>query len=98
MKLRLLLFLSSTLLVFSLSSLSLNSQQEREARLWLTTALPARAAKGAKPEFGANVLIFDPSMRSKEIQKQIDAVYAKQQHNELDSRGMRCHSCRETIR
>jgi hypothetical protein len=97
MKLRLLLFLSSTLLVFSLSSLSLNSQ-EREARLWLTTALPARAAKGAKPEFGANVLIFDPSMRSKEIQKQIDAVYAKQQHNELDSRGMRCHSCRETIR
>ena len=83
MKLRLALFLSSTLLFCSWSSLSLNSQQERESRLWLTAALPALAAKGAKPEFGANVLIFDPSMPSKEIQKQIDAVYAKQQHNEF---------------
>src|SRR5271170_1846061 len=82
MKLRVVLFLSSTLLFPSLSSLSLNAQQE-EARLWLTTALPTVAAKGAKPEFGPNVMVFDPSMSSQAIQKQIDAVYATQQHNEF---------------
>jgi hypothetical protein len=49
----------------------------------LAAALPALAAKGAKPDFGANVLIFDPSMPSQMIQKQIDAVYAIQQHNEF---------------
>ena len=49
----------------------------------LAAALPALAAKGAKPEFGPNVLIFDPSMPSQAIQKQIDAVYAIQQHNEF---------------
>ena len=80
MKLRLVLFSSCTLL---LSSLSLNAQQEREARLRLTTAVPALAAKDAKPEFGPNVLIFDPSMPSQAIQKKIDAVYATQQHNEF---------------
>src|ERR1700732_5349170 len=49
----------------------------------LAAALPALAAKGAKPEFGANVLIFDPSMPSQAIQKQIDALYATQEHNEF---------------
>ena len=49
----------------------------------LTAALPALAAKGAKPEFGPNVVIFDPSMPSEAIQKQIDAVYATQQHHEF---------------
>jgi hypothetical protein len=49
----------------------------------LSAALPALAAKGAKPEFGPNVLIFDPLMPSQAIQKQIDAVYATQQHNEF---------------
>src|ERR1700688_2338648 len=83
MKLRLVLFLSSSLLFCSLSFLSLNAQQEGEARLWLTTALPTLAAKGAKPEFGPNVVIFDPSMPSQAIQKQIDAVYAIQEHNEF---------------
>src|SRR3984957_7107158 len=48
----------------------------------LAAALPL-AAKGAKPVFGPNVLIFDPSMPSQVIQKQIDAVYATQQHNEF---------------
>jgi hypothetical protein len=46
----------------------------------LAAALPALAAK---PEFGPNVLILDPSMPSQAIQKQIDAVYATQQHNEF---------------
>jgi hypothetical protein len=50
---------------------------------FLAAALPALAAKSAKPDFGPNVLIFDPSMASQAIQKQIDAVYAVQQHNEL---------------
>src|SRR5580698_4483706 len=49
----------------------------------LTVALPALAAKSAKPDFGANVLIFDPSTSSTAIQKQIDAVYAVQQHIEF---------------
>src|SRR5258706_2464719 len=49
----------------------------------LAAVLPALAAKAAKPEFGPNVLIFDPSMPSQTIQKQIDAVYATQQHNEF---------------
>jgi hypothetical protein len=49
----------------------------------LATGLLALAAKGAKPEFGPNVLIFDPSMPSQVIQKQIDAVYATQEHNEF---------------
>ena len=82
MKLRLVLFLSCTL-IFFLSSLSLNAQQEGDARLWLTTALPTLAAKGATPEFGPNVMVFDPSMSSQAIQKQIDAVYGTQEHNEF---------------
>ncbi len=49
----------------------------------LAAALPAPAAKRAKPEFGPNVLIFDPSMPSQAIQKQIDAAYAVQEHNEF---------------
>src|SRR5580698_9601709 len=49
----------------------------------LAAALPAPAAKGARPEFGPNLLIFDPSMPSQAIQKQIDAVYGTQEHNEF---------------
>src|SRR5580692_3087860 len=81
MKLRLVLFSACTLLFSSLSSLSLSAQQE--ARLGVTTSLPALAANGAKPEFGPNVLIFDPAMPSQAIQKQIDAVYSTQEHNEF---------------
>jgi hypothetical protein len=52
------------------------------AWLW-ASALPALAAKGAKPLFGPNVLIFDSSTQPQTIQKEIDAVYAIQQHNEF---------------
>src|SRR3984893_15825380 len=83
MKLRLVLFFSSTMLFCSLSSLSLNAQQEGEARLWLPTSRSAIAATGAKPGFGTNVMILDPGMPSSVIQKQIDAVYATQEHNEF---------------
>jgi hypothetical protein len=51
--------------------------------LLLAAAPSSLAAKGAKPDFGPNVLIFDPSMSSQAIQKKIDAVYAVQQHNEF---------------
>src|SRR5580704_15674550 len=51
----------------------------------LLAALPALAAKTAKPDFGPNVLVFDPSMPSQAIQKQIDAVYATLQHDEFSS-------------
>ncbi len=51
----------------------------------LALALPVLAAKGAKPDFGPNVQIFDPSMSSQAIQKQIDAVYAVQEHNEFSA-------------
>jgi hypothetical protein len=49
----------------------------------MTTALPALSVKGAKPDFGPNVLIFDPAMPPQAIQKKIDAVYATQEHNEF---------------
>src|SRR6201993_4509667 len=49
----------------------------------LAAAQPVLAAKAAKPEFGPNVLMFDPSMPSQAIQKQIDGVYATQEHNEF---------------
>ncbi len=43
----------------------------------------ALAAAGPKPDFGPNVLVFDPSMSSTAIQAQIDQVYAVQQHSEF---------------
>ncbi|HET7891128.1 MAG TPA: coagulation factor 5/8 type domain-containing protein [Candidatus Sulfotelmatobacter sp.] len=51
----------------------------------LAAAQPPLAAKGVKPDFGPNVLIFDPSMSSRAIQEKIDAVYAVQEHNEFSS-------------
>ncbi len=36
-----------------------------------------------QPELGPNVLLFDPSMSSADIQAQIDKVYAIQQHSEF---------------
>ena len=48
----------------------------------LAATVPALAAKRAKPEFGPNVLIFDPSMPSQEIQKRINVVHATQEHKE----------------
>ena len=51
--------------------------------LLLAVALPVLAAKSDKPPFGPNVLIFDPTMSSQAIQKQINAIYAAQEHNEF---------------
>jgi hypothetical protein len=50
----------------------------------LVSCACARAAAAPKqPDFGANVLIFNPSMPAKQIQQQIDAVYAVQEHSEF---------------
>ncbi len=38
-----------------------------------------------RPEFGDNVLLFDPSMSAATIQARIDKVYAIQQHSEFGS-------------
>ena len=80
MKLRSVMFSFCTLLF---ASLSLKPRQKPETRLRRTAAVPALAARDAKPEFGPNVLIFDPAMPSQGVQKKIDAVYATQQHNEF---------------
>ena len=47
-------------------------------------ATPSSAAP-AKPDFGPNTLIFNPSMPAADIQSQIDKVYAIQQHSEFGS-------------
>jgi hypothetical protein len=41
------------------------------------------ASQRSLPDFGPNVLIFNPSMPSAAIQAQIDKVYAVEQHNEF---------------
>jgi hypothetical protein len=46
-------------------------------------AAPLGAAAPAKPDFGPNVLVFNPSMPMADIQAQIDKVYAVQQHSEF---------------
>ena len=53
--------------------------------VWLAAfcASPAHAASAAKLDFGPNVLIFNPAMPAAQIQQQIDAVYAVQQHSEF---------------
>ena len=66
--------------------------------LLLAAALPVLAAKSDKPPFGPNVLIFDPTMSSQAIQKQINAIYAAQEHNEFGSQRNALFSCRATIR
>jgi hypothetical protein len=43
----------------------------------------AQVRTTAHPDFGPNVLLFDPSMPSSDIQAQIDKVYAIQQHSEF---------------
>src|ERR1700722_2756195 len=57
--------------------------------LWIflmaATALSTPFARGAdkKPDFGRNVLVFDPSMPAAAMQAQIDKIYARQEHSEF---------------
>jgi hypothetical protein len=51
--------------------------------LFTSIASSATAATAATPDFGPNVLLFNPSMSSATIQSQIDKVYASQRRNEF---------------
>src|SRR5882757_9096366 len=52
--------------------------------LLIATAVAQSSPKAAAhPDLGPNVLLFDPSMPSADIQAQIDKVYATQQHSEF---------------
>jgi hypothetical protein len=53
------------------------------AALLACPAVSAVAANAATPDLGPNVLIFNPSMAPSTMQRQIDAIYATQQHNEF---------------
>lgn len=43
----------------------------------------AMAAGGSTPDFGPNVLVFNPSMTATSMQERIDKVYAVQQNNQF---------------
>jgi hypothetical protein len=51
--------------------------------LFASIASPAIAATAATPDFGPNILLFNPSMPPATIQAQIDKVYATQRRNEF---------------
>ncbi|MDE3150083.1 MAG: coagulation factor 5/8 type domain-containing protein [Acidobacteriota bacterium] len=51
--------------------------------LFAVFASPAGAAGRATPDFGPNVLIFNPSMPAAAIQQQIDKVYAIQRESQF---------------
>lgn len=51
--------------------------------LLMLSAIPLIAGAVTQPDFGPNVLIFNPSMPAAAVQKQIDAVYAIQRRNEF---------------
>jgi hypothetical protein len=51
--------------------------------LFVSVASPAIAATAATPDFGPNVLIFNPAMPTATIQAQIDKIYATQRRNEF---------------
>src|SRR5215469_17037065 len=51
--------------------------------LFASIAFPAAASTAAAPDFGPNVLVFNPSMSPAAIQIQIDKIYATQRRNEF---------------
>ena len=53
------------------------------AGLALSSDAARAASKETAPEFGQNVMVFNPSMAAAAIQEQIDKVYKVQQHNEF---------------
>jgi hypothetical protein len=64
-----------SLFIFVLFAASLLSERAR--------AQSAGPRTATHPDFGPNVLVFDPSMTSADIQAQIDKVYAIEQHSEF---------------
>ena len=53
------------------------------AGLVLSADTARAASRESVPDFGPNVMVFNPSMPMAAIQQQIDKVYAVQQHNEF---------------
>src|ERR1700753_1382363 len=49
----------------------------------LTWAGGFAVAQQAKPDFGPNVMVFSPSMKTEDIKAQIAKVYTVQQRNEF---------------
>ncbi|WP_299532005.1 glycosyl hydrolase [uncultured Streptomyces sp.] len=49
----------------------------------LLSVLPVAPAQAAEPDFGQNVVVFDPSMSDAAIQAKLDAAYAVQKDNEF---------------
>ena len=47
------------------------------------TVAPVMAAGSPQPDFGPNVIIFNPSMAAAAMQERIDKVYATQQNNQF---------------
>jgi hypothetical protein len=47
------------------------------------STVPVSRAGAAAPDFGPNVLIFDPSMPTSQIKATVDAISAQQVHNEF---------------
>ncbi len=46
---------------------------------------PPQSGQSVVPDFGPNVLVFDPSMATTAIQSRIDAVYSRQERNQFGS-------------
>jgi hypothetical protein len=51
--------------------------------LALAFSSPALAQPQSQPDFGSNVIIFDPSMSTSEIQARVNEVYAQQVNDEM---------------
>jgi len=49
----------------------------------VATAAPPRPPAGTQPDLGANVVVFDPSMPTGQIQARVDAITAQQVANEF---------------
>ncbi|MGC9665963.1 adenylyl cyclase [Planosporangium sp. 12N6] len=53
----------------------------------LPAAVPATAAgsaaRGGTPDFGPNVLVYDPATPAAQIQATLDGIFARQEHNEM---------------
>ncbi len=49
----------------------------------LTVSAPPATVAAAGPDFGPNVLVFDPGMPTSQIQAAVDAVYSQQVDNEM---------------
>ena len=49
------------------------------------SAAPVNVARGSSPDFGPNVMVFDPSMPTSQIQAAVDAIATQQVSNQFGS-------------